>query len=69
MSLSIHGIGVEDADVGSPAVNAMQQVGGAIGIALLPVGKAPTWATLALAHLYSYSTAYWWSAARSPQAL
>ncbi|MFI9757933.1 MFS transporter [Streptomyces sp. NPDC051963] len=73
MSLSIHGISDEDAGVGSATVNTMQQVGGAIGTALLNtlaasaataylVGRKPTPATLAQAQLNSYSTAYWWSA-------
>ncbi|MFG2781923.1 MFS transporter [Streptomyces prunicolor] len=73
MSLSIHGVRVEDAGVASAAVNTMQQVGGAIGTALLNtlaasaataylVGKSSTPATVAQAQLHSYSTAYWWSA-------
>jgi hypothetical protein len=72
-SLSIHGVRVEDAGVASAAVNTMQQVGGAIGTALLNtlaasaataylVGKASTPATVAQAQSHSYSTAYWWSA-------
>jgi EmrB/QacA subfamily drug resistance transporter len=73
VSLATSGIGTEDAGAGSAAVNTMQQIGGAVGIALLstlaasaatsyPRGKQPTAAVLAQAQLHSYATAYWWSA-------
>lgn len=74
MSLATSGIGAADAGAGSAAVNTMQQVGGAVGTALLNtlaasaatsylVGKRPTPGAVAQAQLESYSTAYWWSAA------
>src|SRR5439155_25312969 len=73
MSLATSGIRTEDAGVGSAAVNTMQQVGGAVGTALLNTlaasaaasylhGRQPTAAVLAQAQLHSYATAYWWSA-------
>jgi len=73
MSLATSGIRTEDAGVGSAAVNTMQQIGGAVGTALLNTlaasaatsylhGKQPTPAVLAQAQLHSYATAYWWSA-------
>jgi EmrB/QacA subfamily drug resistance transporter len=73
MSLAISGIGTEDAGAGSAAINTMQQVGGAIGTALLNTlaasaagaylaDRRPTAANVAQAQLESYSTAYWWSA-------
>ncbi|NEA38419.1 DHA2 family efflux MFS transporter permease subunit [Streptomyces sp. SID11385] len=74
MSLATSRIAAKDAGAGSAAVNTMQQVGGAIGTALLNtlaasaatsylVGKKPSPGVLAQAQLESYSTAYWWSAA------
>ncbi len=73
VSLATSGIRTEDAGVGSAAVNTMQQIGGAVGTALLSTlaasaatsylhGKQPTAAVLAQAQLHSYATAYWWSA-------
>jgi EmrB/QacA subfamily drug resistance transporter len=73
VSLATSGIRTEDAGVGSAAVNTMQQIGGAVGTALLNTlaasaatgylhGKQPTPALLAQAQLHSYATAYWWSA-------
>jgi EmrB/QacA subfamily drug resistance transporter len=73
VSLATSGIGPQDAGVGSAAVNTMQQIGGAVGTALLNTlaasaatgylhGKHPTPAVLAHAQLHSYATAYWWSA-------
>ena len=73
VSLATSGIGPQDAGVGSAAVNTMQQIGGAVGTALLNTlaasaganylhGKQATPAVLAQAQLHSYATAYWWSA-------
>jgi EmrB/QacA subfamily drug resistance transporter len=73
MSLATSGIRAEDAGAGSAAVNTMQQIGGAVGTALLNTlaasaatsylhGKQPIPAVLAQAQLHSYATAYWWSA-------
>lgn len=73
MSLATSGIGAQDAGAGSAAVNTMQQIGGAVGTALLNTlaasaavgylhGRQPTPAVLAQAQLHSYATAYWWSA-------
>jgi EmrB/QacA subfamily drug resistance transporter len=69
VSLASSGIRPGDAGVGSAAVNTMQQIGGAVGTALLNTlaasylhGKQPTPAVLAQAQLHSYATAYWWSA-------
>ncbi|MEV5956546.1 MFS transporter [Streptomyces sp. NPDC051987] len=75
MSLAVSGVDPEHSGVASAAVNAMQQVGGSIGTALLNtlatsaatdylVGKNPRDpAVQAHAALKAYSTAYWWSAA------
>src|SRR5206468_10425179 len=73
VSLATGGIRAEDAGVSSAAVNTMQQIGGAVGTALLSTlaasaatsylhGRQPTPAVLAQAQLHSYATAYWWSA-------
>jgi EmrB/QacA subfamily drug resistance transporter len=73
VSLATGRIRAEDAGVSSAAVNTMQQIGGAVGTALLStlaasaatsyqLGKQPTPAVLAQAQLHSYATAYWWSA-------
>jgi EmrB/QacA subfamily drug resistance transporter len=73
VSLATSGIEPQDAGAGSAAVNTMQQIGGAVGTALLNTlaasaatgylhGKQPTPAVLAQAQLHSYATAYWWSA-------
>lgn len=74
MQLAIGGGAAEDAGVVSAAVNAMQQVGGSIGTALLDT-LATTAATnylsgrdatgkpvRAQATIESYTTAFWWSA-------
>ncbi|MGC0343406.1 MFS transporter [Streptomyces sp. SLBN-8D4] len=74
MQLATGGVAAEDAGVASATVNAMQQVGGSIGTALLNtlaasaatdylVGKDPT-NKLVQAHatIESYTTAFWWSA-------
>ncbi|GAA2121895.1 MFS transporter [Streptomyces synnematoformans] len=74
MSLGTLGVSVHDAGVASATVNAMQQVGGSIGIALLNTlsasaandylsGRDPrNPAVRAQAALESYHTAFWWSA-------
>ncbi|WP_407565941.1 MFS transporter [Streptomyces sp. 184] len=74
MSLGTLGVSVHDAGVASATVNAMQQVGGSIGIALLNTlsasaaadyiaGRNPRDpAVRAQAALESYHTAFWWSA-------
>ncbi|MEU9168730.1 MFS transporter [Streptomyces sp. NPDC048420] len=74
MSLAVAGVDTEDSGVASATVNAMQQVGGSIGTALLNtlatsaatdymIGRDPK-DPLVQAHasLEAYSTAYWWSA-------
>ncbi|MPY55699.1 MFS transporter [Streptomyces spongiae] len=74
MSLATAGVEAKDSGVASATVNAMQQVGGSIGTALLNTlatsaatdylaGKNPKDpAVQAQAGLEAYSTAYWWSA-------
>lgn len=74
MQLATSGVMAEDAGVASATVNAMQQVGGSIGTALLNtlaasaatdylVGKDPTNKLVqAQATIESYTTAFWWSA-------
>ncbi|MFG2023457.1 MFS transporter [Streptomyces sp. NPDC048825] len=74
MSLAVAGVDAEHSGVASATVNAMQQVGGSIGTALLNTlatsaatdylaGKDPRDpAVQAQAGLEAYSTAYWWSA-------
>ena len=74
MALATAGVDAEHAGVASATVNAMQQVGGSIGTALLNTlatgaatdylaGKNPRDpAVQAQAGLEAYSTAYWWSA-------
>ncbi|MCX4903131.1 MFS transporter [Streptomyces sp. NBC_00878] len=74
MSLATNGIAPEDAGVASATVNAMQQVGGSIGTALLNTlaasaatnylaGKDATNKLVqAEATIESYTTAFWWSA-------
>jgi MFS family permease len=74
MQLATGGVAAEDAGVASATVNAMQQVGGSIGTALLNTlaasaatdylaGKDPTnRLTQAQATIESYTTAFWWSA-------
>lgn len=74
MNLATTGVGAEDAGVASAAVNAMQQVGGSIGTALLNTLATGAATDYALAHrtdplvkaqaaLEGYGTAYWWAAA------
>ncbi|QFR01672.1 MFS transporter [Streptomyces phaeolivaceus] len=74
MALAVDGVDAKDSGVASATVNAMQQVGGSIGTALLNtlatsaatdylVGKDPSNpAVQAQANIEAYSTAYWWSA-------
>ncbi|MEU5345612.1 MULTISPECIES: MFS transporter [unclassified Streptomyces] len=74
MSLATSGIAAEDAGVASATVNAMQQVGGSIGTALLNTlaasaatgylsGKNATDKLVqAQSTIESYTTAFWWSA-------
>ncbi|WEH13136.1 MFS transporter [Streptomyces sp. VNUA24] len=74
MSLAVTGVDAEHSGVASATVNAMMQVGGSIGTALLNTlatgaatdyltGKDPRDpAVQAQAGLEAYSTAYWWSA-------
>jgi MFS family permease len=72
MSVATERVAEADAGVASAAVNTMQQVGGAIGTALLNTLAASALTryldhhTGALAQanaaLHSYATAYWWSA-------
>ncbi|MGW9025996.1 MFS transporter [Streptomyces sp. NPDC055722] len=74
MQLATGGVAAEDAGVASASVNAMQQVGGSIGTALLNTlaataatdylaGKDPTDKLVrAQATIESYTTAFWWSA-------
>ncbi|MFJ6080228.1 MFS transporter [Streptomyces sp. NPDC092369] len=74
MQLATGGVAAEDAGVASASVNAMQQVGGSVGTALLNtlaasaassflVGKDATSKLVqAEATIESYTTAFWWSA-------
>ncbi|SPF06658.1 Efflux protein A [Streptomyces sp. MA5143a] len=74
MALATAGVDAEHSGVASATVNAMQQVGGSIGTALLntlATGAATDYlagedprdpAVRAQAGLEAYSTAYWWSA-------
>ncbi|MCD7438103.1 MFS transporter [Streptomyces lincolnensis] len=74
MQLATGGVAAEDAGVASATVNAMQQVGGSIGTALLNTlaasaatdyltGKDATNKLVqAQATVESYTTAFWWSA-------
>ncbi|MFF4545022.1 MFS transporter [Streptomyces sp. NPDC001435] len=74
MQLATGGVAAEDAGVASATVNAMQQVGGSIGTALLNtlaasaatdylVGRDATSKLVqARATIESYTTAFWWSA-------
>ncbi|MGI5439542.1 MFS transporter [Streptomyces shenzhenensis] len=74
MQLATGGVAAEDAGVASATVNAMQQVGGSIGTALLNTlaasaatdylaGRdATSKAVQAQATIESYTTAFWWSA-------
>jgi EmrB/QacA subfamily drug resistance transporter len=75
MNMAVHGVAAQDAGVASAAVNAMQQVGGSIGTALLSTfaataaedyvaGRNPADPLVqAQAALHSYEAVYWWSAA------
>ncbi len=79
MNAATAGVGPRDAGVTSASVNTMQQVGGAIGVALLntlavqaasdyvadhrPASPSELPHLKALAQLHSYTTAFWWSAA------
>src|SRR6266566_6397893 len=75
MNVAIYGVEAHDAGVASASVNAMQQVGGSIGTAVLS-----TFASTAASHylsgknqadplvqaqaaIHSYQAVYWWSAA------
>ncbi|MDL2081793.1 MFS transporter [Streptomyces sp. GXMU-J15] len=74
MQLATGGVAAEDAGVASATVNAMQQVGGSIGTALLSTlaasaatdylaGRDATSPLVqARASIESYTTAFWWSA-------
>ncbi|WP_328875771.1 MFS transporter [Streptomyces sp. NBC_00287] len=74
MQLATGGVAAEDAGVASATVNAMQQVGGSIGTALLSTlaasaatdyltGRDATSELVqAQATIESYTTAFWWSA-------
>jgi hypothetical protein len=75
MNLATYGVQAHDAGVASAAVNAMQQIGGSIGTALLSTfaataasnylaGKNPANPVVqAQAAIHSYQAVYWWSAA------
>lgn len=74
MQLATGGVAAEDAGVASATVNAMQQVGGSIGTALLSTlaasaatdylagHDATSKVVQAQATIESYTTAFWWSA-------
>ena len=73
MSAATLGVATEDAGVASALVNANQQVGGSVGIALLSTfaasatssflaGSRPTPALVAAATVHGYTTAFAWSA-------
>jgi len=73
LSAATFGVAPEDAGVASALVNANQQVGGSVGIALLSTfaasatgsvlaGARPTPALLASATVHGYTTAFAWSA-------
>jgi EmrB/QacA subfamily drug resistance transporter len=75
MNVATYGVEPHDAGAASAAVNAMQQVGGSIGTALLSTfasttashylsGKNPASPLVqAQAAIHSYQAVYWWSAA------
>jgi EmrB/QacA subfamily drug resistance transporter len=74
MATATLGVGARDAGVASATVNANQQVGGSVGIALLSTiaasatssfgaGAAHTPALMAAAAVHGYTTAFMWSAA------
>ncbi|MGV9455513.1 MFS transporter [Streptomyces sp. NPDC003635] len=74
MQLATAGVAAEDAGVASATINAMQQVGGSIGTALLSTlaasaatdylagHDATSKVVQAQATIESYTTAFWWSA-------
>ncbi|MCU1657567.1 MAG: drug resistance transporter, EmrB/QacA subfamily, partial [Pseudonocardiales bacterium] len=73
MNLATLGVDSNDAGVASATVNTMQQVGGAVGTALLNTlaasaatsylrGKTLTAAVAEKASIHSYTTTFWWSA-------
>ncbi|MGW0765728.1 MFS transporter [Streptomyces sp. NPDC002676] len=74
MQLATGGVAAEDAGVASATVNAMQQVGGSVGTALLSTlassaatdylsgRNATSKLVQAQATIESYTTAFWWSA-------
>ncbi|OIJ68891.1 MFS transporter [Streptomyces mangrovisoli] len=74
MQLATGGVAAEDAGVASATVNAMQQVGGSIGTALLNTLAASAATDYLTSHdptsklvqaqatIESYTTAFWWSA-------
>ncbi len=73
MNLATLGVDPDDAGVAGAAVNTMQQIGGAVGTALLNTlaasavtsylrGKTPTPALLEQAAIHSYTVAFWISA-------
>jgi hypothetical protein len=76
MSLATHGVQARDAGVASAMVNTSQQVGGAIGTALLNTIAASATTAYATSHaagarsadllklqsmVHGYSTAIWWA--------
>jgi hypothetical protein len=74
MATATLGVPTSDAGVASAMVNANQQVGGSIGVALLSTfaasattafigGARPTPALVAAATVHGYTTAFAWSAA------
>jgi EmrB/QacA subfamily drug resistance transporter len=73
MNLATLGVDSDDAGVASAAVNTMQQIGGAIGTALLNTlaataavnylhGRTPSASVVELASIHSYTVAFWISA-------
>jgi hypothetical protein len=70
--IATRGVGAADAGVASAMVNATNQVGGSLGIALLSTlsataathylaGKHTNPSVLAHAAVHGYATAYWWA--------
>jgi EmrB/QacA subfamily drug resistance transporter len=70
---AIRGVEPDDAGVASGLVNATNQVGGSLGLALLSTlaatatthylaGKQPTPTVIAQAAVHSYATGFWWAA-------
>jgi EmrB/QacA subfamily drug resistance transporter len=70
-SLATLGVTEEDAGVASAVVNAVQQIGGSLGVAVLNtlaaagtaylIGRTPSAAISAEAAVHSYATAFWWA--------